>query len=53
VAIYPNGVEIGGRVIIGPREKAELHAHFLINKWLETHPTQNALKSQINDNQHT
>jgi len=38
VAIHPAGVEKAGKVMTGPREKAELQAHFLINKWLEKHP---------------
>jgi hypothetical protein len=38
VAIHPAGVEKAAKVMTGPREKAELHAHFLINKWLEKHP---------------
>jgi hypothetical protein len=41
VAIYPNGVEMPGKVITGPREKAESHAHSLINKWLEKHGRKN------------
>jgi hypothetical protein len=35
VAIHPAGIE---KAMTGPREKAELQAHFLINKWLEKHP---------------
>ncbi len=38
VAIHPAGVEKAGKVMTGPREKAELQAHSLINKWLEKHP---------------
>jgi hypothetical protein len=38
VAIHPAGVEKAAKVMTGPREKAELQAHFLINKWLEKHP---------------
>jgi hypothetical protein len=32
------GIEKAGKVMTGPREKAELQAHSLINKWLEKHP---------------
>jgi len=53
VAIHPNGVEIAAKAIIGRREKAELLAHSLINKWLETHTTQNVLSFRINGHQHT
>ena len=38
VAIHPAGIEKAGKVMTGPREKAELQAHSLINKWLEKHP---------------
>jgi hypothetical protein len=38
VAIHPGGVEKAGKVLTGRREKAELQAHSLINKWLERHP---------------
>jgi hypothetical protein len=38
VSIHPAGVEKAAKVMTGPREKAELQAHFLINKWLEKHP---------------
>ena len=38
VAIHPAGIEMAGKVMTGPREKAELQAHSLINKWLEKHP---------------
>ena len=41
VAIYPAGVEMTGRVVIGSREQAELQARALINDWLKRHPTQN------------
>jgi hypothetical protein len=27
-----------GKIITGPREKAEMLAHSAINKWLEEHP---------------
>jgi len=33
VAIHPAGVEKPAKVMTGPREKAELQAHSLINKW--------------------
>jgi hypothetical protein len=54
VAIYPKGIEMPGKVITGPREKAEMLAHSAINKWLEKHQgsiTKVPLK--FNDNQHT
>jgi hypothetical protein len=38
VAIHPAGVEKPAKVMTGPRERAELQAHSLINKWLEKHP---------------
>ena len=38
VAIHPAGIEMAGKVMTGPREKAELQAHSLINKWLEKAP---------------
>jgi hypothetical protein len=38
VAIHPAGIEKAGKIMTGPREKAELQAHSLINKWLEKHP---------------
>jgi len=31
---------MASKVITGRRENAELHAHSLITKWLEEHPTQ-------------
>ena len=34
VAIHPGGVEMKGRVVIGPRCDAELQAHVLIDRWL-------------------
>jgi len=40
VAIYPAGVEMKGRVVIGSREEAELQARALINDWLKSHSTQ-------------
>jgi hypothetical protein len=40
VAIHPTGVEVKGRVVSGPREKAELQARAMINSWLKTHSTQ-------------
>jgi hypothetical protein len=54
VAIYPKGVEMLGKVITGPREKAEMLAHSSINKWLEEHPRRiTKVPSKFNDNQHT
>jgi hypothetical protein len=54
VAIYPKGIEMPGKVITGPREKAEMLAHSAINKWLEKHPGSIAkVPSKFNDNQHT
>ena len=54
VAIYPKGVEMPGKVITGPREKAEMLAHSSINKWLEKHPRRiTKVPSKFNDNQHT
>ena len=54
VAIHPGGVEMAGKVIIGPREDAELHAHYLIDKWLEKTPRKNTKEpSKIYDDQHT
>jgi hypothetical protein len=41
VAIYPAGVEMKGRVVIGSREEAESQARVLINDWLKRHSTQN------------
>jgi hypothetical protein len=40
VAIYPAGVEMKGRVVIGSREEAELQAHALIDSWLKRQSTQ-------------
>lgn len=37
VAIHPAGVEMPGRVITGPRERAELLARSMINRWLAAH----------------
>ncbi len=34
VAIHPAGVEMKGRVVIGPRSDAELQARALIDSWL-------------------
>jgi len=34
VAIYPQGVEQGGKAIHGDRERAELLARSMIDKWL-------------------
>ena len=54
VAIHPDDVEVAGRLIVGPRENAESHAHSLINKWLEKHSRKNTkVPSKINDHQHT
>jgi hypothetical protein len=33
VAIHPDGVELPGKVIVGPREEAELEAHHMIDDW--------------------
>jgi hypothetical protein len=41
VAIHPTGVEMKGKVVIGSREKAELQARAMINRWLRKHSTQN------------
>ena len=40
VAIHPTGVEMKGRVVFGSREKAELQAHKMIDRWLKKHSTQ-------------
>jgi len=40
VAMYPAGVEMKGRVVIGSREEAELQARAMINDWLKKHSTQ-------------
>ena len=48
VAIYPKGVEMPGKVITGPREKAEMLAHSSINTRRIT-----KVPSKFNDNQHT
>ena len=37
VAIHPAGVEMKGRVVIGPRSDAELQARALIDSWLIKH----------------
>jgi hypothetical protein len=34
VAIHPAGVEMKGRVVIGPRSDAELQARVLVDSWL-------------------
>jgi hypothetical protein len=39
VAIHPAGAEIAGKVVTGPRQRAELHARFLIDRWLQTRKT--------------
>src|ERR1700683_2558200 len=53
VAIHPDDVEVAGRLIVGPRENAESHAHSLINKWLEKHSRKNTkVPSKVNDHQH-
>jgi hypothetical protein len=41
VTIHPAGVEMKGKVVSGPREKAELQALALIDSWLKGHSTQN------------
>ena len=41
VAIYPAGVEMKGRVVIGSREEAELQVREMIDSWLKRHSTQN------------
>ena len=38
VAIYPDGVELPGRVVVGRRSEAELEAHDMIDNWLHRHP---------------
>ena len=38
VAIYPDGVELPGRVVVGRRSEAELEAHHMIDRWLHRHP---------------
>jgi hypothetical protein len=40
VTIHPAGVEMKGKVVSGPREKAELQARAMINTWLKSHSTQ-------------
>jgi hypothetical protein len=39
VAIHPAGLEMAGKVVTGPREKAEFQAHFMIDRWLQKHKT--------------
>ena len=34
VAIHPAGIEMKGKVVIGPRSDAELQARALIDSWL-------------------
>jgi len=34
VAIYPDGVELRGKVVVGSREDAEFQAHSMISDWL-------------------
>jgi hypothetical protein len=38
VAIYPEGVELPGKVVVGSRGDAELQAHYMISDWLLRHP---------------
>jgi hypothetical protein len=38
VAIYPDGIELPGKVVVGSREEAELQAHSMIDDWLRRHP---------------
>jgi hypothetical protein len=45
VAIYPAGIEMKGRVIIGSRKEAELEARAMIKSWLKRH---SAGKSKLN-----
>jgi hypothetical protein len=40
VAIYPAGVEMNGRVVIGSRRDAELRARAMIDSWLKRRATQ-------------
>lgn len=40
VAIHPAGIELAGKVLAGPRERAESQAHAMIDSWLERQPTQ-------------
>jgi hypothetical protein len=35
VVIHPKGVEVPANKIFGTREDAEVHAHRMINRWLE------------------
>jgi hypothetical protein len=37
VSIHPDGVELPGRVVVGPRGEAELEAHHMIDDWLPRH----------------
>jgi hypothetical protein len=43
VAIYPDGVELPGKVIFGSREEAELQAHSMIDDWLRRHPHEHSV----------
>jgi hypothetical protein len=44
VAIYPAGIERAGKVISGPRRRAELLAQSMIDKWLKRAPLTSAIK---------
>jgi hypothetical protein len=35
VVIHPDGVEVPSRQVFGTREGAEVHAHRMIDKWLQ------------------
>jgi len=35
VVIHPEGVEVSSNKIFGSREDAEVHAHRMIDKWLD------------------
>jgi hypothetical protein len=55
VAIHPAGVEMAGKVLTGPREKAELQAHstagsFLDKQMARKTPGAQALKLHRNSN---
>jgi hypothetical protein len=38
VAIYPDGVELPGKLVFGSRDEAQLRAHLMIGDWLYRHP---------------
>ena len=44
VAIYPEDVEAGVRVISGPRQDAELRARSMIDEWLKKRPANSLMR---------